>query len=142
MVEDQETYDVNAAVRDVIELRLSPRAETIATVRTVAADVSGRADFDLDTVSDVRMAVDEACNQVARLADPDHLMRVEFRMDPDGCLRVEISARTEADVDGIDKNGFGWHVLSALTDELETDCGVGADGDEVVVRLAKRDAPL
>lgn len=131
---------MNAAVQDVIELRLSPRAETIATVRTVAADVSGRADFDLDTVSDVRMAVDEACNQVARLADPDHLMRVEFRMDLDGSLRVEISARTEADVDGIDKNGFGWHVLSALTDELETESGVGAGGDEVVVRLTKRDA--
>jgi serine/threonine-protein kinase RsbW len=141
-VTDQEIYDVNAAVQDVIELRLSPRAETIATVRTVAADVSGRADFDLDAVSDVRMAVDEACNQVARLADPAHLMRVEFRVAGDGYLRVVISARCETQLDGIDTNGFGWHVLGALTDELETECGVGANGDEVVVRLAKKDGGL
>ncbi len=133
---------MNAAVQDVIELRLSPRAETIATVRTVAAEVSGRADFDLDAVSDVRMAVDEACNQVARLADPEHLMRVEFRTHGDGCLRVVISARTETGLDGIDTNGFGWHVLGALTDELETESGAGANGDEVVVRLAKRDVGL
>ena len=139
---DQESYDVNAAVRDVIELRLSPRAETIATVRTVAADVTGRADFDLDAVSDVRMAVDEACNQVARLADPDQLMRVEFRIDFDGCLRVVISAHTDVALGGIDTNGFGWHVLGALTDELETESGAGTNGDEVVVRLAKKDVGL
>lgn len=130
---------MNSAVRDLIELRLTPRAETIATVRTVAADVSGRADFDLDAVSDVRMAVDEACNQVARLADPDHLMSVVFRVDDDGYLRVVISARTEAEQGGIDTSGFGWHVLGALTDELETECRAGTDGDEVIVRLAKKD---
>lgn len=133
---------MSAPVRDVIELRLSPRAETIATVRTVAADLTGRADFDLDAVSDVRMAVDEACNQVARLADPDQLMRVQFRVDGDGYLRVEISAHADAALGGIDTNGFGWHVLGALTDELETECGAGTDGDEVVVRLAKRDVAL
>jgi serine/threonine-protein kinase RsbW len=130
---------VDAAVRDVIELRLTPRADTIATVRTLAADVSGRADFDLDAVSDVRMAVDEACNQVARLADPNHLMRVVFRIDDDGYLRVVISARAEAGRVAIDTTGFGWHVLGALTDELETECGAGTHGDEVVVRLAKKD---
>jgi serine/threonine-protein kinase RsbW len=133
---------VNAAVRDVIELRLSPRAESIASVRTVAADVSGRADFDLDAVSDVRMAVDEACNQVARLADPNHLMRVEFEVGPDRCLRVVISARADTQLGGIDTSGFGWHVLGALTDELETESGAGEHGDEVVVRLTKKDIAL
>src|SRR4051794_880880 len=92
---DQENNDVHTAEPDVIELRLAPRAETIATVRLVAADLSGRADFDLDAVADIRMAVDEACNQVARHADPAHPMRVEFRIDPSG-LRVTISARTDA----------------------------------------------
>jgi serine/threonine-protein kinase RsbW len=138
-VTDQEHYDVTAAVRGVIELRLSPRAESIATVRTVAADVSGRADFDLDAVSDVRMAVDEACNQVARIADPDHLMRVVFRVDADGYLRVVISARTDTKQGQIDTSGFGWHALGALTDELETESGAGNHGDEVIVRLAKKD---
>jgi hypothetical protein len=88
------------------------------------------------------MAVDEACNQVARLADPSHLMRVEFQVCFDRCLRVVISARTDADLGGIDTNGFGWHVLGALTDELETESGTGTHGDEVVVRLAKKDVSL
>jgi serine/threonine-protein kinase RsbW len=129
---------VHTAEPGLIELRLAPRAEAIATVRTVAADVSGRADFDLDTVSDIRMAVDEACNQVARHADPTHHLRVEFRIGG-GSLRVTISARADAGHGGIDTSGFGWHVLDALTDELETEYGAGPHGDEVIVRLTKKD---
>jgi serine/threonine-protein kinase RsbW len=121
----------------LIELRLPPRAKSIATVRAVAADVTSRADFDLDAISDMRMAVDEACTALARLASPLHLMRAVFSLSG-GYLRVDISARAQPAARRIDTAGFGWHVLGSLTDELSTEHGVGADGDEVVIRLAKK----
>jgi serine/threonine-protein kinase RsbW len=123
----------------LIELRLPARAKSIATVRAVAADVTSRADFDLDAISDVRMAVDEACTALARLASPTHLMRAVFSLDG-GYLRVDISARVQPADRRIDTAGFGWHVLGSLTDELSTEHGTGVDGDEVIIRLAKKSA--
>ena len=129
---------VDPAGRDLIELRLPPRVDMIATARMLASDVAGRADFDLDTVSDVRMAVDEACIQVARRADPRYPMRVGLRLQ-DGSLRVTVSARTVVDETGIDTDGFGWHVLTALCDELGSEHGRGPDGDVLIVWFAKKD---
>lgn len=123
----------------LIELRLPPRAKSIATVRAVAADVTSRADFDLDAISDMRMAVDEACTALARLASPTHLMRAVFSL-AGGYLRVDISARVQPPDRRIDTGGFGWHVLGSLADELSTEHGVGAHGDEVVIRMAKKSA--
>ncbi|PZS33659.1 MAG: hypothetical protein DLM61_04825, partial [Pseudonocardiales bacterium] len=51
----------------VVELRLPARAALIPTVRTVASDLAGRADLDLDAIDDLRMAVDEACTTLVRL---------------------------------------------------------------------------
>lgn len=128
------------AGRDLIELRLPPSADLFATARALASDVTGRADFDLDSVADVRMAVDEACNQVAVRADPRSAMRVGFYLEA-GYLWVTVTARTGADAGGIDVGSFGWHVLEALTDKTETEHRSGPDADELVVRFAKKGPP-
>jgi serine/threonine-protein kinase RsbW len=43
-----------------VEVRTSASASLIPTIRAVASDLAARADFDLDAISDLRMAVDEA----------------------------------------------------------------------------------
>ena len=42
-------------------MRIAASTEAAATVRTVAADLAARAEFTLDAVADLRLAVDEAC---------------------------------------------------------------------------------
>jgi serine/threonine-protein kinase RsbW len=44
-----------------VEVLVDSDPSLVATVRTVAADLAGRADFDLDAIADLRMAVDESC---------------------------------------------------------------------------------
>jgi serine/threonine-protein kinase RsbW len=42
-----------------VEVRTTASAALIPTIRAVASDLAARADFDLDAISDLRMAVDE-----------------------------------------------------------------------------------
>lgn len=44
-----------------MELSGSAQAWLVSVIRDMAADVAAWADFDLDAVLDLRMAVDEAC---------------------------------------------------------------------------------
>jgi len=51
-----------------VEVRTSASAALIPTIRAVASDLAARADFDLDAISDLRMAVDEACATLVDVA--------------------------------------------------------------------------
>ena len=110
----------------------------LAPVRVVAADLAARLDFDLDAVSDLRMAVDEACATLAMLAPPGARLRCELRVDAD---RITVVARIPAaGASAISQDTFGWRVLATLTDEV----GI-LDGDEdsppsLGIRLVKRRA--
>src|SRR5262245_46821882 len=95
-----------------IELSLPADPVHVPVARALAADLAVRLDYDLDEVSDLRMAVDEACAElVAKAAGPGRL-RCVFRAD-DHALRVTVSAATK---DGVTpgQNTFGWRVLTAL----------------------------
>jgi serine/threonine-protein kinase RsbW len=106
----------------------------VPTIRVVAGDLAARADFDLDAIADVRMAVDEACVTLLRLSDPSHPLWCSFLVWPD---RIEIDVRALLR-DGsarVDTRGFGWHVLQSLVDEVTY---VGGHGQELAIRLVKR----
>lgn len=122
-----------AAGPDDIEVRLPASPAHVPVVRALAADVAVRLDYDLDEVSDLRMAVDEACAEVVALAGPQARMTCVFRVT-DESLWVTASAPT---VDGaaLARNTFGWKVLTALVDEVDA----WTDDTQVThVRLAKR----
>lgn len=100
-----------------IELRIPASVVHIPTVRTVAADLAGRQDFDLDGIHDFRMAVDEACAQLVALATTGAPLRCEFLVASghiDVTARVNVPARVK-----IPTNTFGWQVLTTLTDVVE-----------------------
>lgn len=118
---------------DDIEVRLPASPVHVPVVRALAADVAVRLDFDLDEVSDLRMAVDEACAEVVALAVPQARMTCVFRLTDDA-LWVTASAPT-TDGTVMARNTFGWKVLTALVDEVEA----WSDDDRVThVRLGKR----
>jgi len=100
-----------------IELRIPASVVHIPTVRTVAADLAGRQDFDLDGIHDFRMAVDEACAQLVALAAADTPLRCVFLVATghiDVTAKVNVPTRVK-----IPTNTFGWQVLTTLTDMVE-----------------------
>ena len=115
-----------------VEVRTAASAALIPTIRAVASDLAARADFDLDAVSDLRMAVDEACSALVPLAAPGGQLRCGFTVI-DG--RVAVVARVPvSEPTTLRQDTFGWRVLDTLTDAAEV-----LDGDPswVGIRLLK-----
>ena len=105
-----------------VEVRVHADPALIPSVRAVAADLAARADFDLDAVSDLRMAVDEACSALVPLAREGGQLRCGFAMT-DG--RIDVICRVPvAGQATLRQDTFGWRVLTTLTDDaqvLDTD---------------------
>lgn len=99
-----------------VEIRMVAGSARASTVRAVAADVAMRADYDLDAVSDLRLAVDEACTTVLSNAKPEGTLVCRLLIASD---RVEISASAET-TNGAPppKNTLGWHMLQVLADSV------------------------
>lgn len=115
-----------------IEVRSSAHAANIAPVRVVAAELAARADFDVDAISDLRMAVDEACAELVQLAEDGATLSCRFRL---GDEDMEITAFTTPRAGAkLSPRSFGWHVLTALVDRVTP---ITTDG-LVGIRLCKR----
>lgn len=127
----------------VVEVRTSASAALIPTIRAVASDLAARADFDLDAIADLRMAVDEACATLVDVAGPAAVLQCTFRVHYE---RIEVhaeiqSARHDAQ---LSTDTFGWRVLETLADEvsLHQDPGPSGNGTVVGIRLDKRAGDL
>lgn len=101
-----------------VEFRVAAKLENLAVLRTLIAAVGTFEDLDMDTVADLRLAVDEACTRLIRSAVPGSTLVVVVRpRDSD----VVIDASTTCSSPDIMAPGsFSWHVLSSLTDEVKT----------------------
>lgn len=122
------------------EVYAAASARALPTIRLVAADLAARADFDLDAIDDLRMAVDDALAMLARIAAPDaaHNATLSCRITvwPE---RIEVA--TEVDVDDVadllPTRSLGWRVLECLTDEVTALVLPGQPG-RVCLILVKR----
>lgn len=130
------------AARDgasTVEVRTSASAALIPTIRAVASDLAARADFDLDAISDLRMAVDEACATLVDIAATTSSLRCTFVVRPE---RIQVHAEVHAagpDMT-VSTDTFGWRVLQTLADDVAVSHSPGNEGDRAVVgiRLDKR----
>ncbi|OHU93297.1 ATP-binding protein [Mycobacterium talmoniae] len=99
-------------------MRVAPRLENLAVLRTLVGAVGTLEDLDLDTVEDLRLAVDEACTRLIRSARPEATLVVV--VDPrDDEVVVHASVACES-ADVLTPGSFSWHVLTSLTDEVKT----------------------
>ncbi|HEX3591158.1 MAG TPA: ATP-binding protein [Pseudonocardiaceae bacterium] len=57
-----------------VEVRMLAAGQSVPGIRALAADMAMHEDFDLDAISDVRLAVEEACATVLANADPAGLL--------------------------------------------------------------------
>lgn len=100
-----------------VELRVAARLENLAVLRTLVGAVGTFADLDLDSVADLRLAVDEACTLLIRSASPGASLVVV--VDPrDDDVVVEVSADCAVD-EVVSPGSLSWLVMSSLTDVVE-----------------------
>jgi serine/threonine-protein kinase RsbW len=121
----------------VVEIRISARPALIPTIRAVASDLAGRADFDLDAISDLRMAVDEACTTLVALAATDGMLSCKFVLNH-AQIEVTVSTATPAPGAEVRTDSFGWRVLQTLADEVTAAHGIDGEPDAIAIRLTKR----
>jgi serine/threonine-protein kinase RsbW len=121
----------------VVEIRISARPALIPTIRAVASDLAGRADFDLDAISDLRMAVDEACTTLVALAATDGVLSCKFVLNH-AQIEVTVSTATPAPGAEVRTDSFGWRVLQTLADEVTAAHGIDGEPDAIAIRLTKR----
>jgi anti-sigma regulatory factor (Ser/Thr protein kinase) len=101
-----------------VELRVAAKLENLAVLRTMVGAVGTFSDLDFDAVADLRLAVDEACTRLIRSAAAGATLVVV--VDPRDDV-VVVEASTECDTfDVVTPGSFSWHVLSSLTDDVQT----------------------
>lgn len=107
----------------------------LALVRVVAGEFAARADFDLDAVADLRLAVDEVCSMLATLAPRDTRLRCRLQVDPD-CITVTVCIPAQGPCT-VPRDTFGWRVLVTLADEVAVLSTDGPGTPSLGVRLIK-----
>ncbi len=121
---------------DGIELRIGARLEQLPIIRSLAATVAIRADFDLDSIADLKLAVDEACSTLITRAIPGSALTCRFsvRGNEIRFLGMAMSANTAEPR----RDSFGWRVLTTLTDEANSWVDRNDTGHLVHIELTKR----
>jgi serine/threonine-protein kinase RsbW len=107
----------SVAPTSATELRITASSLAIPTIRTVAADLATRAHFDLDSIDDLRMVVDDACAMLVGIAASNATLNCRFTVATD---RIELAADVDVDdgAEALPTGSFGWRVLSYLADEV------------------------
>jgi serine/threonine-protein kinase RsbW len=102
------------------EVVLTVPAETsyVSLVRTAASAVCAQADFTLDALDDLKLAVDEACALAIAAAPAGADLAVTFVV-LGHTVEVDLVSASATGTP-IGTNTFAWTVLTALVDSVET----------------------
>ncbi|MCZ8379244.1 anti-sigma factor [Mycobacterium sp. CPCC 205372] len=118
MVDSEIPDDGHLSADRSVELRVAAKLENLAVLRTLVAAVGTFEDLDFDAVADLRLAVDEACTRLIRSAVPDSTLVVAVH--PRDTEVVVDASTTCQTTDVLAQGSFSWHVLSSLTDDVQT----------------------
>lgn len=101
----------------VTEVHTTADALAIPAIRAVAVDLAARADFDLDAIADLRVAVDGTCARLVRLAAADATLSCSFAVRLE---RIEVTAEVDVEgmMDPLPTGSFSWWALRCLADEV------------------------
>lgn len=124
-----------------IELRVDADPSHLSVIRAVAGNLAMGQDFDLDTIADLKLAVDEVCSVLITRATTGATLVCRFAVTADE-ITVHASTLTRDDVlPG--QESFGWKVLTTLTDTARSwvDRTVSSNGQCLAhISIAKRRA--
>lgn len=100
-----------------VEVRMMADGGQIPGIRALAADMAMHSDFDLDSIDDVRLAVEEACATVVANADPDGVLVCRLLVT---AAELDISAFVTV-ADGVDPavGPLSLRILRTLSDSVD-----------------------
>lgn len=122
-----------------VELRLVADLGQLFVVRALAATIAIRQDFELDAVEDVKLAVDEICSTLVPRAKPGEPLICQLTAS-DGVIGVLASVVSATDAP-VDKDTFGWRVLTTLTDAASASVTPLDDGGFVLSIEVRQSQP-
>lgn len=111
----------SSARTNTIGVRVPAVYEQLIMLRALAETVALIADFGLDEVADMRLALDEVATALLRDAVPGSELECGFTYG-ESTMDITVSAVTLSEA-GPDEHSFGWHIVSTLTDSVSTTTG-------------------
>jgi serine/threonine-protein kinase RsbW len=131
-----EPGDADGRHRRSVLVQVQATATELPPLRVVAADLAARADFDLDTVADLRLAVDEAASELLAVAAPGMVLTCVFTLD---AAQMEVIASVPARPGAtLRQDSFGWRVLATLVDEVRVVGDPETDPPVLGISLCRR----
>ncbi|MGH4008745.1 MAG: ATP-binding protein [Pseudonocardiaceae bacterium] len=122
--------------RRIVVMQVRADVSELPPLRLVAADLAARADFDLDTVEDLRLAVDEAASELIAVASADATLRCTFCLD---AAQMEVTSSVPVKPGSeLRRDSFGWRVLTTLVDEVRVISEPDFDPPLMDITLIKR----
>lgn len=122
--------------RRTVVMQVAAEATELPPLRLVVADLAARADFDLDTVEDLRLAVDEAAAELVAVAAADAVLTCTLWLDD---RQMEVTASVPAKPGArVRQDSFGWRVLTTLVDEVRVSGEPDSDCPVLSITLIKR----
>ena len=136
--------DGAAAVREV-RLTIPAKPEYITLCRLALTGISRFRELSEETLSDLKLAITEACSNSVRHAygEGDGHVDIRYELHPDR-LVIEVAddgegfdpAEAEAGDENLSEGGLGIAIIRSIADELEIGPGAGGRGSRL--RFAKK----
>jgi serine/threonine-protein kinase RsbW len=113
-------------------------ADSVAILRTVAANVAARTEAPIDVVDDLRLAVGEACNRLLAAAPAAAILRMEI-VATAGMVEARLTTAYEEDETPEDdpSSDLSWAIIRGLTERAESST---IDGHRTIT-MAVRTSP-
>jgi len=106
-----------------VELRIPADGAYVSVLRSTAAGLASRLDFDLNQIEDLRVAVGEACALALPEADEGSDLVARFHLSTSH-LTVSVAV-DGAEARQPDRDSFAWQVLDTLAAGATTEAGDG-----------------
>lgn len=120
-----------------VTMQVPAHADFVSTLRITAASLGANCELTVDDIEDLRLAVDEACALLLRVAHRDSTMDARFELAA-GNLAVILSVPSAAGATAPDREGLGWAVLSALATSVDV---ANTDASMALTVTKRREAP-
>ena len=128
-----------------VRLTIPAKPEYITLCRLALTGISRFRDVSEETLSDLKLAITEACSNSVRHAygDDDGSVAIRYELHPDR-LVIEVAdngegfdpSNAEAAADDLSEGGLGIAIIRSVADELEIGPGEGGRGSRL--RFAKK----
>jgi anti-sigma regulatory factor (Ser/Thr protein kinase) len=130
---------------DVVDLTIPAAADLLVLARLTAATIAARADFGVDEIEDLRLAVEELCLPFVRSGGEGHL-RLCYERDGESIeisctaqlMRGDPVRRSGPDEEARQEDELSTRILDALVDEHGADTSGGTPRVWIVVRRTPR----